>query len=247
MTSRKLSTIIRVWAALIILSVPCILQAQQISDTLAAIFNKHEFDAKRFGPARWLNQGTSYTTVEPSATVPKGEDIVEYETATGKRTVLVSAEKLVEKPGSAPMKIDDYAWSEDSKQLLIFTNTKKVWRLNTRGDYWALDLSSGRLKKLGGDAPESSLMFAKFSPDGRSVAFVRSNNIYVQDLATDQIRALTQDGSATLINGTTDWVTEEELSLRDAFRWSPDSQSIAYWQFDTTGVGQYSLINDTKE
>ncbi len=247
MTSRKLATIVRVWAALIILCVPCILQAQQISDTLAAIFNKHEFDAKRFGPARWLNQGASYTTVEPSATVSKGEDIVEYETATGKRTVLVSAEKLVEKPDFAPMKIDDYTWSEDNKQLLIFTNTKKVWRLNTRGDYWALDLSSGRLKKLGGDAPESSLMFAKFSPDGRSVAFVRSNNIYVQDLATDQIRALTQDGSATLINGTTDWVTEEELSLRDAFRWSPDSQSIAYWQFDTTGVGQYSLINDTKE
>ena len=90
-------------------------------------------------------------------------------------------------------------------------------------------------------------MFAKFSPDGKSVGFVRANNIYVQDLATDQIRALTEDGSATLINGTTDWVTEEELSLRDAFRWSPDSQSIAYWQFDTTGVGQYSLINDTKD
>ncbi len=161
--------------------------------------------------------------------------------------MLVSSEKLVAKAGSAPMKIDDYVWSDDNKQLLIFTNTKKVWRLNTRGDYWVLDLASGNLKKLGGDAPESSLMFAKFSPDGRSVAFVRANNIYVQDLATDQIRALTGDGSATLINGTTDWVTEEELSLRDAFRWSPDSQSIAYWQFDTTGVGQYSLINDTKE
>ena len=165
----------------------------------------------------------------------------------GKRTVLVSAEKLLATPGASPMKIDDYVWSDDNKQVLIFTNTKKVWRLNTRGDYWVLDMTGGRLKKLGGNAPESSLMFAKFSPDGRSVAFVRSNNIYVQDLATDEIRALTDDGSATLINGTTDWVTEEELSLRDAFRWSPDSQSIAYWQFDTTGVGQYSLINDTRE
>ena len=226
---------------------PASLQAQQLSDTLAAIFNKHEYDSKRFGPARWLNQGSAYTTVEPSATVAKGEDIVEYDTATGNRTVLVSAEKLLTKPGASPMKIDDYVWSDDNKQLLIFTNTKKVWRLNTRGDYWVLDLASGNLKKLGGDAPESSLMFAKFSPDGKSVGFVRANNIYVQELATDQIRALTEDGSATLINGTTDWVTEEELSLRDAFRWSPDSQSIAYWQFDTTGVGQYSLINDTKE
>jgi dipeptidyl-peptidase-4 len=223
------------------------LQAQQLSDTLAAIFNKHELDSKRFGPARWLNQGSAYTTVEPSATVAKGEDVIEYDTATGKRTVLVPAEKLMTKSGAGPMKIDDYVWSDDNKQLLIFTNTKKVWRLNTRGDYWVLDLASGNLKKLGGDAPESSLMFAKFSPDGRSVAFVRANNIYVQDLATDHIQQLTNDGSETLINGTTDWVTEEELSLRDAFRWSPDSQSIAYWQFDTTGVGQYSLINDTKE
>ena len=108
------------------------------------------------------------------------------------------------------MKIDDYSWAPENMQVLIFTNTKKVWRLNTRGDYWLLDLASGRLKKLGGDAPESSLMFAKFSPDGKSVAFVRANNIYVQDLSTDQIRALTQDGSATIINGTTDWVTEED-------------------------------------
>lgn len=247
MTSRRSFAILLVSVFVFTFCLSASLQAQQLSDTLAAIFNKHEFDSKRFGPARWLNQGSAYTTVEPSATVAKGEDIVEYDTATGKRTLLVSAEKLETKPAGAPMKIDDYVWSDDNKQLLVFTNTKKVWRLNTRGDYWVLDLASGNLKKLGGDAPESSLMFAKFSPDGTSVAFVRANNIYVQDLATDQIRALTEDGSATLINGTTDWVTEEELSLRDAFRWSPDSQSIAYWQFDTTGVGQYSLINDTKE
>jgi len=234
-------------ACVIATCLSALLQAQELSTTLNAIFNKHEYDAKRFGPARWLDQGVKYTTVEPSTTVKDGQDIVEYETATGKRTVLVAAEKLRPAPGAAPMKIDDYSWSTDNKQLLIFTNTKKVWRLNTRGDYWVLDLASGRLKKLGGDAPESTLMFAKFSPDGKSVGFVRANNIYVQDLATDQIRALTQDGSKTLINGTTDWVTEEELSLRDAFRWSPDSQAIAYWQFDTTGVGEYSLINDTHE
>ena len=223
------------------------LQAQQLSTSLNAIFNQHEFEVKRFGPARWIDEGASYTTVEPSAAVSDGQDIVEYETASGKRTILVSAAKLVATPGAMPMKIDDYAWSPDNKQLLIFTNTKKVWRLNTRGDYWVLDLASGHLKKLGGDVPESTLMFAKFSPDGKSVAFVRANNIYVQDLASDQIRAVTQDGSATIINGTSDWVSEEELSLRDAFRWSPDSRSIAYWQFDTSGVGDYSLINDTKD
>ena len=210
MTTKRSLAVHLVFAFVFAACLPASPQAQQLSDTLAAIFNKHEFDSKRFGPARWLNQGSAYTTVEPSTTVAKGEDIVEYDTATGKRTVLVSSEKLVTKPGTAPMKIDDYVWSDDNKQLLIFTNTKKVWRLNTRGDYWALELASGNLKKLGGDASESSLMFAKFSPDGKSVAFVRANNIYVQDLATDHIQQLTNDGSETLINGTTDWVTEEE-------------------------------------
>jgi len=239
----------------------------QFTATLDRMFNKHEFEPARFGPARWLHDGAEYTTVEPSAEGPKGsqdsargsqdsahgsqdsvrgsQDIVQYETATGKRTVLVSATKLVPYPGAKPLSIDDYAWSADNRLLLIFTNTKKVWRLNTRGDYWVLDLASGKLTKLGGDAPESSLMFAKFSPDSHSVAFVRANNIYVQDLATDAVRPLTTDGSTTLINGTSDWVSEEELEIRDGLRWSPDSQSIAFWQFDTTGVGEYTLINDT--
>ncbi len=243
----KRSVVICFSNVLLILACLPVLAAAQLSPTLDAIFNKHEYDPKHFGPARWIDKGAEYTTLEPSAAVPKGQDIVVYTTSTGKRTILVSAAKLMPTPDSQPMKIEDYSWSEDNKQLLVFTNSKKVWRLNTRGDYWLLDLASGRLKKLGGDAPESSLMFAKFSPDGKSVGFVRANNIYVQDLATDQIHAVTQDGSATLINGTTDWVTEEELSLRDAFRWSPDSRSIAYWQFDTTGVGDFSLINDTKE
>ena len=88
-------------------------------------------------------------------------------------------------------------------------------------------------------------MFAKFSPDGREVAYVRDNNLYVEDLATHTPHSLTTDGSADLINGTSDWVNEEELDIRDGFRWSPDSQSIAFWQFDQTGVQEWTLIDDT--
>jgi len=212
------------------------------------MFNKHEYAGAFFGPARWLHGGSEYTTVEPSADGPKGsQDIVQYDTASGKRTVLVSATKLIPAAGAKPLRIEDYAWSSDNHLLLIYTNSKKVWRLNTRGDYWVLDLASGKLTKLGADAPESTLMFAKFSPDSHSVAFVRANNIYVQDLSTYAVRALTTDGSTTLINGTSDWVNEEELKIRDGFRWSPDSQSIAFWQFDTSGVGDYTLINDTAQ
>src|SRR6185503_16139334 len=149
-------------------------------------------------------------------------------------------------PGSAsPLTFDDYAWSADRKRVLLFTNTRKVWRQNTRGDYWVLDRPSSTLKKLGGDAPPASLMFAKLSPDGQSVAYVRANDLYVESLGDGKITRLTQDGSPTSINGTSDWVYEEELDIRDAFAWSPDGSRIAFWHFDSSPVREFTLINDT--
>jgi dipeptidyl-peptidase-4 len=210
---------------------------------LDVIFNKQAYHAKSVQLA-WLNDGDAYTILETAAD-GKGKDLVAYDTATGKRSVLVPAAKLVPAGSKEPLAIDSYAWSADKKKLLIFTNTKKVWRANTRGDYWLVDLSSGKLTKMGGDAPESTLMFATFSPDSTRIAYVRANNLYVEELSTEKITQLTADGSKDIINGTSDWVSEEELKLRNCFRWSPDSQSIAYWQFDQSGVGEYTLINDT--
>jgi dipeptidyl-peptidase 4 len=209
---------------------------------LHRMFASSDFEVKNFGPARWLDGGDFYTTVEPSADGKDAQDIVRYETATGKREVLVSAAKLIPPGAKSPLAIEDYSWSKDKARLLIYTNSVPVWRQNTRGDYWVLNLQSGVLKKLGADAPSSSLMFAKFSPDGSKAAYVRANNIYVEDIASGKILPLTSDGSATLINGTSDWVYEEELDVRDGFRWSPDGRHIAYWQFDTRGVGIFSLI-----
>jgi dipeptidyl-peptidase 4 len=217
------------------------------SRDLKAEVDKGEFEPKYPAESRWLDGGDRYTLLEPSTANPKWSDIVAYDTATGKRTILVPAKQFIPAGEKAPIAIEDYSWSAGNRQLLIFTNSQKVWRRHTRGDYWVLRLSDGKLTKLGGNAPASTLMFAKFSPDGASVAYVRSNNIYVEDLATGNIRQLTSDGSENIINGTTDWVTEEEFDLRDAYRWSPDSKSIAYWQFDQSGVGEFTLINDTKE
>jgi dipeptidyl-peptidase 4 len=225
------------------------LASPELTKTLDQIFNKHQFDVMTFGPARWLDGGLAYTTIEPSAAYPNTEarDIVRYETESGARTVLVSASRLIPAPDEKALRIDDYAWAKDDKRLLIYTNSAKVWRQNTRGDYWVLDLVTGKLQKLGGNVPSSSLMFAQFSPDGQRVAYVYANNIYVEDLASGAIRPLTTDGSSTLIDGTSDWVNEEELDIRNGFRWSPDGKAIAYWQFDTTGVGIYTLINDTEK
>ena len=226
---------------------------------LERIFSTHEFDAKKFGPIRWLEDGSGFTTLEDSEATAESKspesynesederpkDIVRYELQTCERETIVPSTRLIPDGKSEPLQIDDYSWSSDGKKLLIFTNTKRVWRRNTRGDYWVLNLTNWDLQKLGGDAEPSTLMFAKFSPDGKRVAYVRERNLYVQNLKNLRITQLTKDGSDTIINGTSDWVYEEEFSLRDGFRWSPNGKSIAYWQFNTEDVREFHLINYT--
>jgi dipeptidyl-peptidase-4 len=215
--------------------------------SIRRIYQTPEFAARPFGPSRWLGDGSAYTTLEPAAEGP-GADLVRYDVERGDRRVLVSAGQLVPPGDTLPLEIEDYAWSADEKQLLVFSNTRPVWRLNTRGDYWVLDRATGRLRQLGGkEAKPSTLMFAKFSPDGGRVAYVRENNLYVEDLAGGAITALTTDGSRTLINGTFDWVYEEELMnyYADGWRWSPDGRSIAYWQLNADKVKDFFLVNNT--
>jgi len=219
-------------------------RAERLGRRLEEIFLLQEFAPRSFGPARWLD-ARSYATVEPSATLAGGSDLVRYDAASGARSVLVAAERLVPEGGTAPLALEDYAFAADGARVLVFTNTRKVWRQNTRGDYWVLELGSGKLRQLGGDAPEASLMFAKLSPDGTRAAYVRQNDLYVEDLASGALTRLTHDGSPTSINGTSDWVYEEEFDLRDGWRWSPDGQSIAFWHFDSSGVPLYTLINTT--
>src|SRR6266850_2265859 len=217
-----------------------------VNDMLRRIFASADFAPQRFGPARWIENGAAYTTVEKSAAMPDAFDIVRYETATGARSVYISARQLVPSGASEALDFDDYAWSADGNLLLLFTSTQRVWRQNTRGDYWVLDRKTGALKKLGGpNAPPSTLMYAKFSPTGDRVAYVRQGNVYAERLSDGAITALTTDADSLHVNGMTDWVYEEEFDLRDAFRWSPDGSKIAYWRFDMTGLGTYFLINDT--
>jgi dipeptidyl-peptidase-4 len=219
-------------------------RARSLEQQIDRIYQANEYALPRFGPARWLADGTAYTTVERS-TGTEGSDIVRYDAATGARSVLISSAQLTPAGATRALAIGDYVWSDDATKLLIFTNTRKVWRQNTRGDYWVLSIKGGSLKQIGVGAPEASLMFAKFSPDATRVGYVRGNNIYVERLDDGRVTQLTSDGSETIINGTSDWVYEEEFGVRDGFRWSPDGRSIAYWQFDSSGVGIFSLINNT--
>lgn len=161
--------------------------------------------------------------------------------------VLVSLPKMERKQvlSNTSLRIQSFQLSSDGTKALIFTNSKKVWRYNTRGDYYVADLSTGKTVKLGKDMPASSLMFAKFSPDGQKVAYVSKHNLYVEDLSTNAVKALTTNGTDRLINGTFDWVYEEEFNSRDGFRWSPDGNSIAYWQLDASKIKNFLMINNT--
>ena len=215
--------------------------------TVDRIFASPEFRPASASPLTWLPDGSGYTTFERVTGRRSGRDLVRYDTETGGKTVLVPSSRLIPAGDSLPLDVEDYSWSPDGGKLLIFTNSEQVWRTNTRGDYWVLDLSGWQLKKLGGKGPASTLMFAKFSPDGGRVGWVRYGeyNLYVEDVASGNITQLTKDGSRTTINGTFDWVYEEELGLQDGWRWNPNGQSIAYWQLDATGVRDFLLYDVT--
>lgn len=157
---------------------------------------------------------------------------------------LISSAQLSPK-GQAPLSITDFAFSADGQKVLIYTNTKSVWRLQTQGDYWVYELATGKLTQVGEELPESSLRFAKFSPDASKVAFVSEFNLYVQDLTSGQISMLTADGTRKLINGTFDWAYEEEFACRDGFQWSPDGKRISFWQIDANQIRDYYMINTT--
>ena len=218
-------------------------QNEPIKLTLEDIYKNHKFGQQGYGSVRWMKDNNGYSTLEMNR--EKGApDLVRYDAKTGERSVLISSDKLIPEGKVKPLGIADYNWSPDNSKLLIFTNTQRVWRYNTRGDYWVLDLFSGKLRQLGRNLEKTSLMFAKFSPEASRVAYVSKLNIYVEDLSTGEIKQLTFDGGDNIINGTFDWVYEEELDDRDGFRWSPDGNNIAYWQSDTKGTGVFYLINN---
>ncbi len=211
--------------------------------TLENIYKNYAFGQDGYAAVRWMKDNKGYTTLQRNEEV-QGYDIVKYDAKSGNSKVLVSASQLVPEGSSVPLDIRDYSWSADNARLLIFTNTRRVWRLHTRGDYWVLHMESGRLQQLGENVERATMMFAKFSPDGKKVGYVSKQNIYVEDLQTGEVTQITTDGGDNIINGTFDWVYEEEFGCRDGFRWSPDSKQIAYWQSDTQGTGTFYMINN---
>ncbi|MEP7065289.1 MAG: S9 family peptidase [Gemmatimonadota bacterium] len=196
------------------------------------------FTGARLPEPQWLADGRAYLDLRPAA--GGGSEIVRVNAVTGATTVIAPAQSLTS--NGTKLLVESIVPSRDGARSLLFHNSVRVWRQNTRGIYDVLDVATGRVTPL--SATAGLQMFAKFSPDGRRVAFVRANNLFVTDLATHEERALTNDGSEVIINGTSDWVYEEELGIRDAFRWSPDSKRIAFWRFDQSPVPIFPMVDE---
>jgi dipeptidyl-peptidase-4 len=239
--------------------------------TVERIFGSRDLASAAMPSPQWLSSGAAYLVVRDAEGEDGGSEIVRVDAASGREEVLVPATALLDETG-ARISIEDMQLSPDESKALLFHSSVRVWRANTRGVYHVVDLETGAVtpvsrittptgrassltdtatadflgKVAGFVEPPSRTglqMFAKFSPDGKSVAFVRDNDLYVWDLASKRERRLTSDGSTEIINGTTDWVYEEELGLRDAFRWSPDSRRIAYWRFDQSPVPAFPMTD----
>ena len=215
--------------------------------TIDRIYNSDEFRQERAPNIRWVDEGEGYITKERSLSVPGSMDLIRYETATQRTRQFLSAKNLMADGFEKPIFISDFIISKDQQKVLIFTKTKRVWRSNTKGDYWIFDKSTGKLKQIGKKFEASSLMFAKFSPDNQSVAYVQGFNLYIENIATGAIKQLTKDGTEDIINGTFDWVYEEEFGCRDGFRWNETGSHIAFWQLDASKIKDFLMINNTND
>ncbi len=219
-----------------LLAMPLVAQVPRL--TVETIFGSSEF-AGSLAPVRWSNDPRYFTTLERNG---EGTDLFRVDARSGDRELLVRGSDLIPPAGGEAIQIESYQFSGDGSKLLIFTNSVRVWRQNTKGVFYVWDLNRRRLSPVSVNA--GLQQFAKFSPDGRSVGFVRDHNIFVTDIRSGREIQLTFDGDDNVINGTTDWVYEEELGLRDAFRFSPDSRRIAFWRLDQTVIEPFYMIDN---
>jgi dipeptidyl-peptidase-4 len=209
--------------------------------TVERIFESDDFRIRTVA-LDWVPDGGDFLTIERDDTSGRTDLWLEG-IRSGTRTQLVEGTALASSDTAGPPDVASLSWSADGSRMLLFTDAQRVWRQATRGTYLVYERETGRVIPV--SRRPGSQMFAKFSPDGQRVGFVRENDLWMTDLLTGVETRLTSDGSDVIINGTTDWVYEEELDLRDAWRWSPDGKRIAFWRFDQSPVETFYMIDES--
>lgn len=208
--------------------------AQQKKDiTLEDIWQKGTFQAKSVPGFNWMRDGRYYSSLD------KG-DLVQHDVTTGQAVQTLVAGKDLLIPGSTqPLAVEGYEFNADEQKILFWTEEEPIYRRSSRALYYVYDRAAKKLTPLSAGNKQS---YATFSPDGSKVAFVRDNNLFVVDLSNMQEKAVTTDGVRNkLINGSTDWVYEEEFEFAKGFFWSPDSKQLAFYTFDESQVPEYNM------
>ncbi len=223
--------------------IPAAAMAQEAETPMLTLEDIHAsgmFVSASFQGGKWAGEGPVVTFVEEDGEMAH---LIRYDLETEQREPIVDGETLYAPDVERTVGIDEYAYSPDGFAMLIYTDSERVWRYNTKGYYYLYDLATQDLTPIA-RREDGFQMFAKFSPDGRRVAFVRNRDLFVVDLADMSERRLTDDGSpGRIINGTSDWVYEEEFGLRDGWAWSPDGARIAYVQLDESNTREFAMAD----
>jgi dipeptidyl-peptidase 4 len=206
--------------------------------TVEKIWKKFEFSSAAVSGFRSMNDGVHYTQISDI----NGKQAITKHRITdnaGNHEVLVKPEQLVF--NGTPLSLSEYEFNSDESKILLMTNVKSIYRRSYTAVHYLLDLKTNKLEEL---APEHSPQtLAEYSPDGTKVSFIHKNNIYIKDLISGKVRKMTLDGKKNkIINGTTDWVYEEEFSITKAYAWSPDSKFIAYLKFNEKQVKEFTMM-----
>jgi dipeptidyl-peptidase-4 len=222
------------WLLLLLVTVPALSQTKK-SITLEDIWGRNAgtFSQRTVEGVNWMKTGGFYTTLD-------GGRIVKFSIVTGSAVETLFDERQATIPGSAkPVGIEGYQLSGDERKLLITSQEEPIYRRSSKALFYVYDLATKQLTALSKGGKQQ---FATFSPDGKRVAFVRENNLFVVDLTTGKEIKLTSDGKRNaIINGAADWVYEEEFSMARAFEWSPDSKRVAWIRFDESRVPEYDM------
>lgn len=207
---------------------------QKQNITLEDIWQKGTFAAKSVPGFNWMNDGRFYSSLDEG-------NLVQHDVTTGQPVQTLVAATALQLPGqSQPLPVDGYSFNADEQQVLFSTATEAIYRRSSKSTFYIYNRQSKQLTPLS-QAPGKQL-YATFSPDGKRVAFVRDNNLFVTDLATMRETAVTTDGVLNkIINGGTDWVYEEEFEFAQGFQWSPDSRYVAFYTFDESQVPEYNM------
>ncbi len=205
------------------------LSAQTLKDVnLEDIWQNYRFNPRSVYGVNWTKDG-NYTS-------QNSKFIIKYDTKTGQ-----PIDTLYGKAGAPAeyVAFDSYELNAQEDKIVLSSNSEGIYRRSSKAYFYIYDLKTKEVKRLVGGEKQS---YATLSPDGNKVAFVRSNNLYVTELATGKTQALTTDGAYNkIINGSADWVYEEEFSFAKAFFWSPDSKKIAYYTFDESEVKEFVM------